>query len=198
MISTVEQYLSARLEARSNVAKMILSEKNSEGKLLATDAADIGLKGVVRIGEDILACYSSTILTQMGLTEESQAKCDEVAFITPAVLPLDDAALAIWHWQQQLDDRASVEGVLNHLKEEVEELREAALAYNEDQGIKNRMAITSELADIFVLGLHLAALLNLDPAQCLAEKLKVLHERDYSGEPDEEGKIKHESNHEEA
>jgi len=192
MISTVKEYLEARLEARANVAKIILSETDDQAKLLASEAADIALKGMVRIGAKPYAAYSSTILSQMGLELASQEKCEEVAFITPAVLPLDDAALAVWHWQQQLDDRASVSGVLNHLKEEVEELTEAATAYNEAQTLKTRMDISSELADIFVLAFHLSALLNLDPAQCLAEKLKVLHERDYSGQPDEDGKIKHE------
>jgi len=192
MISTVEEYLKARLEARSNVAKHILAEKDADGKLLASDAADIGLKGVVRVGDRIYSCYSSTILSQMGLSEETQQQCDEVAFLTPAVLPLDDAALAVWHWQQQFDGRSTVEGVVNHLKEEVAELAEAANAYSAEQNIKNRMDAGAELADIFVLAFHLSALLNLDPAQCLAEKLKVLHERDYSGQPDEDGKIKHE------
>jgi NTP pyrophosphatase (non-canonical NTP hydrolase) len=192
MISTVEEYLKARLEARSSVSKMILSEKNNEGKLLATEAADIALQGIVRVGSKIHAAYSSTILSQMGLSEDIQEKCDEVAFITPAALPLDDAALAIWHWQQQLDDRATVNGVLNHLKEEVQELTEAATAYSENDTIKTRMDVGNELADIFVLAFHLSALLNLDPAQCLAEKLRLLHERDYSAQPDEDGKIKHE------
>ena len=192
MISNVEDYIKARLEARANVAKLILAENDNEAKLLASEATQIALKGMVRVGDKLYSGYSSTILGQMGLTEEAQIKCDEVAFITPAVLPLDDAALAIWHWQQQFDGRSTVEGVLNHLKEEVAELTEAALAYDETQSVKNRMEVTSELADIFVLAFHLSALLNLDPAQCLAEKLKVLHQRDYSGEPDEDGKIKHE------
>lgn len=192
MISNVTDYLAARIKARSDMAKHILAELNSEGKLLASDEADLALQGVTRVGDDILATYSGTILAQMGLTEETQAKCNEVAFLTPAVVPLDDIALAVWHWQKQFDGRASVSGVLSHLAEELSELQQSATAYAEDQNMKNRMDASSELADIFVLAFHLAALLNLDPAQCLAEKLRVLQSRDYSGEPDAEGKIKHE------
>lgn len=193
MISSVKDYLSARIEARANVAKHILAENDPETKLLASEHADIGLQGMVRVGTDTYGAYSSTILSQLGLNQESQEKASEVAFFTPAVLPLDDAALAIWHWQQQLDDRSSVEGVLAHLKEELSELHPAALAFAASpESMKNRMDATGEIADLLILTLHLFALLNLDPAQCLAQKLKVLHERDYSGDPDAEGKIKHE------
>jgi hypothetical protein len=194
MISSVKDYLSSRIEARATVAKHILAENNPETKLLASEHADIGLKGMVRIGQAVYGAYSSTILSQLGLPADAQEKADEVAFFTPAVLPLDDAALAIWHWQQQLDDRASVSGVLSHLKEELSELTAAALKFNEaPEDIKARMDTSSEIADLLILTFHLFALLNLDPAQCLAQKLKVLHERDYSANPDSEGKIKHES-----
>lgn len=192
MISSVQDYIEARIKTRAAVAKHILAEANSEAKLLASEHADVALQGFVRVGEEVLSVYSATILAQMGLDEAGMKKASEVAFMTPGVLPLDDAALAIWHWQQQLDDRASVEGVINHLKEEVDELTEAATAYNTDKSIKNRMHTSKELADVLILTLHLFALLDLDPAQCLAEKLKVLHERNYSGEPDAEGKVKHE------
>ena len=192
MISSVQDYIEARIKTRANVAKHVLSESNGDAKLLASEHADVALQGFVRVGEEVLSVYSATILAQMGLDEEGMKKASEVAFLTPGVLPLDDAALAIWHWQQQFDGRSSVDGVINHIKEEVAELAEAATAYNDDQSVKNRMHTSKELADVLILTLHLFALLNLDPAQCLAEKLKVLHGRDYSGEPDAEGKVKHE------
>ena len=192
MISSVKDYLEDRIKARAAVAKHLLATQDGEMKMLATEAADVALKGMVRVGEKVYAAYSSTILKQLGLTEENQIKADEVSFLTPAVLPLDDAALAIWHWQQQLDDRASVAGVLSHLEEELAELKPVAMDFSESQSIKARMETSGELADLLILTLHLFALLNLDPAQCLAEKLQELHKRDYSGEPDEDGKIKHE------
>ena len=94
---------------------------------------------------------------------------------------MDDVCLATWQWQKSFDGRASAEGVIEHLKEEIEELSEV---------IDNRLKAAGELADIFILAIHCAALLDLDPATIIADKLAVNKQRSYTVEQD--GKIKHE------
>lgn len=192
-MTDVKDFLTARLQARSTMAKALIAEDNPEAKLLATDAADIALLGTAQLGERQVACYQRMILSQMGLSDEAMAKADEIVFMTPALLPLDDAALAVWHWQADtFDGRATPAGVINHLRAELTELEEVLPDYLEDmESIKDRQLVSGEVADILVLALHLCALTNMEPSAVLANKLNELRTRDYSGSPDSDGKITH-------
>jgi len=192
-MTDVKDFLTARLAARSAMAKQLIADENPEAKLLAVEAADIALLGTAQIGSSKVACYQRMILSQMGLNDEAMVKADEIAFMTPALLPLDDAALAVWHWQADtFDGRATPAGVINHLREELSELEEVLPAYLENtESIKDRQLVAGEIADLLVLALHLCALTNMEPSAVLAGKLNELRERDYSGEPDAEGKITH-------
>lgn len=189
----VKDFLASRIAARAAMAKHLISGANPEAKLLATDACDVALLGLLTIGDRQVTCYQKVILQQMGLSDEAIQKADEIAFLQPALLPFDDAALAVWHWQaDNFDGKATVAGVINHLREELGEIEQAYEPYSEnDQSVRYRTELAMELADLLVLTLHLCAMCNMDPSAILAEKLHLLRDRDYSGEPDEEGKIKH-------
>ncbi len=79
-------------------------------------------------------------------------------------------------WQTRFDNKASVSGLINHLKEEVAEFTEEKDA--------------EELADIFIILFHLCALLDIEPALEVYKKLEKNKERTWLP-PDAEGKVKH-------
>lgn len=79
-------------------------------------------------------------------------------------------------WQTRFDGKASVSGLINHLKEEVAEFSEETDA--------------EELADIFFILFHLCALLDIEPAIEIYNKLQKNKKREWLA-PDAEGKVKH-------
>lgn len=79
-------------------------------------------------------------------------------------------------WQTQFDGKATASGLINHLREEVNE-------FSEDKS-------PEELADIFIILFHLCALLDIEPALSVYNKLEKNKKRTWQ-EPDAEGKIKH-------
>lgn len=98
---------------------------------------------------------------------------------------LDMVQNILMHWQAEtFDGRATKAGLMNHLVAEVEELR---VAMEERQP----GPIREEIADVFVVLTHLAALQGVDLGEVVLEKLQKLVQRDYTGEPDDEGKITH-------
>lgn len=98
---------------------------------------------------------------------------------------LDQVHRILMGWQAQtFDGKATVEGTLNHLDTELAEVRDAIA-----QG--NIAEIRGEVADLFVLLVQLASLLNVSIGDATLEKLSTLLTRDYSGEPDAEGRITH-------
>jgi NTP pyrophosphatase (non-canonical NTP hydrolase) len=98
---------------------------------------------------------------------------------------LDVAQSVVLEWQSRnFEGRATVEGTLNHLRKELDEVLSAA-----NEG--SIAGIAAEVADLFVLLTQLAALLNVDIGEATIEKLGVLLQRDYSGEPDADGCITH-------
>jgi NTP pyrophosphatase (non-canonical NTP hydrolase) len=98
---------------------------------------------------------------------------------------LDLVHMLVLSWQAiNFDDKATVDGTINHLATELAELREAI-----NSG--NIQSIQAEVADLFVLLTQLAALLNVDLGEATLEKLMVLETRDYSAQPDEQGRILH-------
>lgn len=98
---------------------------------------------------------------------------------------LDSAAEVVLTWQvANFDGRATLEGTLAHLGEELEEVRAAAAA-------GDRAALSAEVADVFVLLVQLSALTNTDLGEAVIEKMAVLLARDYTAAPDADGKIKH-------
>jgi hypothetical protein len=150
---TVETFLRTRIAGRASLTQHILAELNPEAKLLANAHLNVALTGVTHLGDQNYATYSSTILSQMGLDREKQQEATEVAFHTPATLPLDDAVLAVYH----------------HLA------KMPAQGDSRREDMKERMEQSSNLADQFVELLHQFALADIDPVYALAEKLKELN-----------------------
>lgn len=98
---------------------------------------------------------------------------------------LDQVHRILMGWQAaNFEGRATVEGTLNHLDTELAEVRDA-IAQGNIEEIKN------EVADLFVLLVQLASLLNVSIGEATLTKLSTLLTRDYSGEPDAEGRITH-------
>ncbi len=98
---------------------------------------------------------------------------------------LDQVHDLVLQWQAKtFDDRATIEGTLAHLASEVQEL---SIAVHEG----DLAGIKGEAADVLVLLIQAAALLNVDLGEATLEKLQALTSRDYSGAPDSEGRILH-------
>lgn len=98
---------------------------------------------------------------------------------------LDTAAEIVLTWQAaNFEGRATLEGTLAHLREELSEVAAAAAS-------GDRAALSSEIADLFVLLVQLSALTNTDIGEAVIEKMAILTKRDYTAAPDAEGKIKH-------
>lgn len=191
-MGTVNEFTTERTKARATLAQYQLGEANPQAKLLADEATHIALLGHVQAGEKALTVYNGHILKEMGLTPETMAATPDIAYYFPAVLPLDDLCVAVWRWQEDnVDAKASVKGLVAHLEEELNELK-AALPEGETlESVKDRQQVSAELADLFILWLHLCARLAVDPTQAVAMKLGELRTRTY-GEADEEGRVKHE------
>lgn len=191
-MGTVKDFTTERFKARATIAQYQLSEANPQAKLLADEATHIALLGSVQTGDKALAVYNGHILKEMGLTTEAMEANPEIAHYFPAVLPLDDLCVAVWRWQEDnVDAKASVKGLVAHLQEELNELKEALPAGESLDTLKDRQLVSSELADIFIIWLHLCARLSVDPTQAVAMKLSELRKRTY-GDADEEGRVKHE------
>ena len=183
---TVQEFLTQRIAAHASITKRMLLEHGDDVQILSSDATDIALKGYDPSTNR--AIYSAPILQQMGMPhEEMKNQESPVGFIMPAIIPFDEIMMAVWHWQTSLDDKASVEGVLAHLQEELDELKEA-IANREDTP-KSRYMIGNEVADLFILMMHISALLSIDPTAAVASKLDEIRSRTY--ELTEDGKVKH-------
>ena len=96
------------------------------------------------------------------------------AFIEPP-FSLEQVKVQVNKWQTRFDGKATVSGLINHLREEVNE-------FSEDRS-------PTELADIFIILFHLSALLNVNPAIEVYKKLQINTEREW--ELAEDGKVKH-------
>lgn len=98
---------------------------------------------------------------------------------------LDQVQKLVLTWQaQNFDDRASVPGTIHHLNTELKELVDCIAKGDLSE-------IQQEMADLLILLIQLAALLNVDLGEATLEKLVVLASRDYSAPPDELGRILH-------
>ena len=106
----------------------------------------------------------------------------DVAIYAPLIPSLDSITREIWYWQTQFDGRASISGVLNHLKNEIKEFEETEQGSEEQE---------KEFADLYILLMHLAALSNIDIKSAITAKLDQVKKRDYSAQPDAEGCITH-------
>jgi len=191
-MGTVNEFTTERIKARATLAQYQLAEANPQAKLLADEATHIALLGNVQVGDQALTVYNGHILKEMGLTTEGMQANPEIAYYFPAILPLDDLCVAVWRWQEDnVDNKASVKGLVAHLGEELTELKEALPEGESLDSMKDKQAVSSELADIFIIWLHLCARLQVDPTQAVAIKLGELRNRTY-GEADAEGKVKHE------
>ena len=146
----------------------------------------------MQVGDKALSVYNGYILKEMGLDAEAIAANPDIAYYFPAVLPLDDLCVAVWRWQEDnVDAKASVKGLVSHLEEELNELKEALPEGESLDSIKDKQQVSAELADIFIIWLHLCARLQVDPTQAVAMKLGELRTRTY-GDADAEGRVKHE------
>jgi NTP pyrophosphatase (non-canonical NTP hydrolase) len=191
-MGTVNEFITERFKARATIAQYQLSEANPQAKLLADEATHIALLGHVQAGDKTLTVYNGHILKEMGLTEEAMKANPEIAHYFPAVLPLDDLCLAVWRWQEDnVDAKASVKGLVAHLEEELNELKEALPEGESLETVKDKQLVSAELADLFIIWLHLCARLAVDPTQAVAMKLAELRKRTY-GDADEQGRVKHE------
>lgn len=191
-MGTVKDFTTERTKARATLAQYQLGESNPQAKLLADEATHIALLGNVQVGDKALSVYNGHILKEMGLTAESMEATPEIAYYFPAVLPLDDLCVAVWRWQEDnVDAKASVKGLVAHLEEELNELKEALPEGESLDTLKDKQQVSAELADIFIIWLHLCARLAVDPTQAVAMKLGELRNRTY-GDADAEGRVKHE------
>lgn len=183
---TVKQYLIDYLSANNMAKKLQLVDMfkamNQDGKLLKP-IYDIHLDGLLLEKEKAKPLYRlNGALTG---TEEEMAALkafEEVAFYSPLLPTLDDITQEVWEWQTQFDGRASISGVLNHLKNEIKEFEETQVGTEEQE---------KEFADLYILLMHLAALSNIDVRTAVASKLDAVRKRDYSSPPDEQGCITH-------
>lgn len=191
-MGTVKEFTTERTNARATLAQYQISEANSSAKLLADEATHIALLGNVQVGDKALSVYNGHILKEMGLTPEAMQANPDIAYYFPAVLPLDDLCVAVWRWQEDnVDDKASVKGLAAHLEEELNEFKDALPEGESLDTLKDKQRVSSELADIFIIWLHLCARLAVDPTQAVAMKLGELRTRTY-GDADADGKVKHE------
>jgi hypothetical protein len=191
-MGTVNEFTTERIKARATLAQYQLADVNPQSKLLADEATHIALLGNVQVGDKALTVYNGHILKEMGLTTEVMQANPEIAYYFPAVLPLDDLCVAVWRWQEDnVDAKASVKGLVAHLQEELNELKETLPEGESLDSIKDKQLVSAELADLFIILLHLCARLSVDPTQAVAMKLGELRNRTY-GDADVEGKVKHE------
>lgn len=191
-MGTVNEFTTERTKARATLAQYQIAEANPNAKLLSDEATHIALLGNVQVGDKALSVYNGHILKEMGLTPEAMQANPEIAYYFPAVLPLDDLCVAVWRWQEDnVDDKASVKGLVAHLQEELNELREALPEGESLDNLKDKQQVSAELADLFIIWVHLCARLSVDPTQAVAMKLGELRTRTY-GDADAEGKVKHE------
>jgi hypothetical protein len=186
--TTVKQYLIDYFSASSLAKKMQFADMcmstEQEPKLLKP-LYDMSLEGVLLHDDNTikpLYRWSDSIVGQNEDQIEMLKSLDKVAFYVPLIPSLDTITQQVWAWQQQFDGRASVPGVLNHLKNEIAEFEETEQGSEEQE---------KEFADLYILLMHLAALSNIDVRTAVSNKLAMVQKRDYSGEPDAEGCITH-------
>ena len=153
----IKDYLQHRLQAKVRYLKYFLGDK----------ALKAGTGAVIQVGAKVYPALNGAL----------HKKARHKYYSFPPV-SLDDVLENVLRWQVQFDGKATKQGVLNHLKEELNEVQESNFEAN-------------EVADLWVLLIHLTALCNLDPSIIILEKLQVLEKRNYDVSPDAEGKIKH-------
>lgn len=183
---TVKKYLIDYLVANNVARKLQIAEHftacNQEPLLLKAKY-DNALEGIqLNADNTIKPMYN---FLDMGATEEdleSLKAIDKVGFYLPLIPSLDSITKEVWQWQTQFDGRASISGVLNHLKNEIKEFEETQVGTEEQE---------KEFADLYILLMHLAALCDIDVRTAVANKLDQVKKRDYSAQPDEQGCITH-------
>jgi hypothetical protein len=186
--TTVKQYLIDYFSASSLAKKLqyadMCTSVDQEPTLLKP-LYDISLEGVLLQDDNSvkpLYRWSDSIVGQNEDQIAMLKSLDKVAFYVPLIPSLDTITQQIWGWQQQFDGRATIHGVLNHLKNEIAEFEETEVGSEEAE---------KEFADLYILLMHLAALSNIDVRTVVSNKLATVQKRDYSGEPDAEGCITH-------
>lgn len=183
---TVKKYLIDYLVANNVARKLQIAEHftacNQEPLLLKAKY-DNALEGIqLNADNTIKPMYN---FLDMGVAEEdleSLKAIDKVGFYLPLIPSLDSITKEVWQWQTQFDGRASISGVLNHLKNEIKEFEETQVGTEEQE---------KEFADLYILLMHLAALCDIDVRTAVANKLDQVKKRDYSAQPDEQGCITH-------
>ncbi len=183
---TVKKYLIDYLVANNVARKLQIAEHftacNQEPLLLKAKY-DNALEGIqLNADNTIKPMYN---FLDMGVAEEdleSLKAIDKVGFYLPLIPSLDSITKEVWQWQTQFDGRASISGVLNHLKNEIAEFEETQVGTEEQE---------KEFADLYILLMHLAALCDIDVRTAVANKLDQVKKRDYSAQPDEQGCITH-------
>jgi hypothetical protein len=183
---TVKQYLVDTLSACNAAKKLQFVEMSQvvghEPKLLKP-IYDTHLDGVLLTDESIKPLYRlDGALTSSEEQLQMLKSLDQVAFYSPLLPSLDTITHEIWEWQQQFDGRASIPGVINHLKNEISEFEATEIGSDERD---------KEFADLYILLMHLAALSNIDVRSAVANKLETVRKRDYSAQPDAQGCITH-------
>ena len=153
----IKEHLQQRLMLRSNFFKQLLKGKNLEKDTSA----------VIQVNNKVYPAKNGTIHT------DTLHK-----YFTFPPITLDAVIDSVLNWQVQFDDKATKQGILNHLKEEIQEVETSN--YDKD-----------EIADLWILLIHLTAQLNLDPSYIILNKLKVLKTRNYNVKPDAQGRVKH-------
>lgn len=185
---TVKKYLIDFLVANNLARKLQIVEHftacNQEPLLLKAKY-DNALEGIkLNPSGTITPMYN---WEQMGATDEElpmlkALDSENVGFYLPLIPSLDSITKEVWQWQTQFDGRASISGVINHLKNEIKEFEETEVGTEAQE---------KEFADLYILLMHLAALCDIDVRTAVATKLEQVKKRDYSAQPDEQGCITH-------
>ena len=105
---------------------------------------------------------------------------------------------AVNDWQDEtFGSHQTTQGLINHLKEEVEELENELAFVDIDKGTSaeenfpdSLENIQNELADIIILSCGLARLFNIDLEKSVADKMAINKEREWDDE-DDLGIIRH-------
>lgn len=153
MMTTVTEYLIKR-----RLAKKKILEKFTDEQVKPAHIAVAFIDGGVHLLKDGMVLHGE----------------DNIFYEPP--FSLEQVFTYVNQWQTMFDGKASVAGLINHLKEEVSEFSEETDA--------------EELADIFFILFHLCALLDIEPAIEIYNKLEKNKKREWLP-PDEEGKVKH-------
>ena len=153
MTKTVTEYLIKRRLAKKQILSKFTSEK--------VEPSHIAL------------CFISG---KPHLLKDGMVLHDEDNIFYEPPFSLEQVFTYVNQWQTRFDGKATALGLINHLKEEVNE-------FSEDTS-------PEELADIFFILFHLCALLDIEPALEIYNKLEKNKKRVWK-DPDSEGKIKH-------